>query len=662
MKRKTSYHPEHAHPYGNGQHMGHNGFQQIMGDPATGPFNLEVQDVLDEIAGKHFSSAKCSNMEQLCTTLEEAFWDYKDLYAAENPDVFPAVTFKQFVELFFGAGRAEQPPFCNFRSSPRDMADWYLKYKRTLNSYGAILLDSTLKKCVMVRGIGTSIWGFPKGKAKFVPKARQKEGPGEAEEAAGPALDMEKETAVECAIREVFEELGIDLTDRIDENLLIEWNVGKRKAVFFIIPNVPRDTPFAPQLRNEIEEIAWKPVGMLAELNSHYKPLAEKLQQCIADYKPPKDEKDAAGRENGAEEADDDDDDEGRPGHAEGRDAYPGIAFKLRRIKEGCKRCPLCGMWFMPGRQLHMARHLKTCAEMELKQLEGEAANAQPQQPQSQPQPPFVHQLPPPDQWAAGAPPTPHQQQLPPQPQPIYSPPSSMPMPQQQQHYGGPPPQQQQLYVPQLMGPSPPATQPASALQVLQQALQKAVGERMAQQQQQQLPSPPPSAFSPSPPPSSFGAPPPQQQIFLPPPLQPSPPPQYQPQQPEQPYHQQQQQPPPFYHPPPSPQYHQPQQPPSQQQQPPPQFLPDQQLQQPQHQQQQFTSFFPQQQQYAPPQQPPPAFHAGEVPHQQQHYGGPPLQQQQAGPMQPQPPPQTTQLGQTRSQILEGLQALLRGP
>lgn len=109
--------------------------------------------------------------------------------------------------------------------------------------------------------------------------------------------------------------------------------MGKRKAVFFIIPNVPRDTPFAPQLRNEIEEIAWKPVGMLAELNSHYKPLAEvrsdfglelcecthlgsplpqKLQQCIADYKPPKDEKDAAGRENGAEEADDDDDDEGR--------------------------------------------------------------------------------------------------------------------------------------------------------------------------------------------------------------------------------------------------------------------------------------------------------------------------------------------------------------
>jgi hypothetical protein len=27
----------------------------------------------------------------------------------------------------------------------------------------------------MVRGIGTSIWGFPKGKAKFVPKARSKE-------------------------------------------------------------------------------------------------------------------------------------------------------------------------------------------------------------------------------------------------------------------------------------------------------------------------------------------------------------------------------------------------------------------------------------------------------------------------------------------------------
>lgn len=31
----------------------------------------------------------------------------------------------------------------------------------------------------MVRGIGTSVWGFPKGKAKFVPKARAKEVPEE---------------------------------------------------------------------------------------------------------------------------------------------------------------------------------------------------------------------------------------------------------------------------------------------------------------------------------------------------------------------------------------------------------------------------------------------------------------------------------------------------
>lgn len=37
-------------------------------------------------------------MEQLCTTLEEAYWDYKDLYVADNPDVFPPLTFKEFVE------------------------------------------------------------------------------------------------------------------------------------------------------------------------------------------------------------------------------------------------------------------------------------------------------------------------------------------------------------------------------------------------------------------------------------------------------------------------------------------------------------------------------------------------------------------------------------
>lgn len=56
MKRKMhmSY-PQQPEAYGNGANMMNNGFQPNMGAGQhhhdAGPFNLEVQDVLDEIAG-----------------------------------------------------------------------------------------------------------------------------------------------------------------------------------------------------------------------------------------------------------------------------------------------------------------------------------------------------------------------------------------------------------------------------------------------------------------------------------------------------------------------------------------------------------------------------------------------------------------------------------
>jgi len=48
--------------------------------------------------------------------------------------------------------------------------DWYLKFKSTSPSYGGVLLNTTFEECVMVRGVGSKQWGFPRGKAKYLSK------------------------------------------------------------------------------------------------------------------------------------------------------------------------------------------------------------------------------------------------------------------------------------------------------------------------------------------------------------------------------------------------------------------------------------------------------------------------------------------------------------
>jgi len=80
--------------------------------------NIHLQEVFDEISRKHFVSQKCNNLEQFCTILEEAYWDYKDLYATANPELFPSLSLKQFVEQLYSGGRSSQPPFSNFRFLP----------------------------------------------------------------------------------------------------------------------------------------------------------------------------------------------------------------------------------------------------------------------------------------------------------------------------------------------------------------------------------------------------------------------------------------------------------------------------------------------------------------------------------------------------------------
>ncbi|ROL48600.1 m7GpppN-mRNA hydrolase [Anabarilius grahami] len=107
-------------------------------------------------------------------------------------------------------------------------------------TFGAIILDETLDNVLMVQGyLAKSGWGFPKGKVN------------------------EDEAFHDCAVREVLEETGFDIRDRICKKTYIEQRISDQLARLYIIPGVPKDTKFNPKTRKEIRNIEWFPVDKL---------------------------------------------------------------------------------------------------------------------------------------------------------------------------------------------------------------------------------------------------------------------------------------------------------------------------------------------------------------------------------------------------------------
>jgi len=113
-------------------------------------------------------------------------------------------------------------------------------YKQQVPTYGAIILDPSLKKCLLVQGYyAKSSWGFPKGKVNH------------------------EEDPLNCAVREVFEETGFDCTDYIRHDSFIEKNIRDTTVRLYVVANVPLATNFQPQTRCEIRAIEWFEINML---------------------------------------------------------------------------------------------------------------------------------------------------------------------------------------------------------------------------------------------------------------------------------------------------------------------------------------------------------------------------------------------------------------
>ena len=106
----------------------------------------------------------------------------------------------------------------------------FVIYKKSIPVKGAILLDKTLNYVLLVQGYYSSkdSWGFPKGKVN------------------------EDESDVDAAVREVREEVGYDISDKVNAHCYISRVVGNTPTQLFIVKDIEIDFPFRPEAPCEI--------------------------------------------------------------------------------------------------------------------------------------------------------------------------------------------------------------------------------------------------------------------------------------------------------------------------------------------------------------------------------------------------------------------------
>uniref|UniRef100_A0A3P8T9A9 m7GpppN-mRNA hydrolase n=1 Tax=Amphiprion percula TaxID=161767 RepID=A0A3P8T9A9_AMPPE len=185
--------------------------------------------VLDDLCSRfilHIPSEERDNAIRLCFQIELAHWFYLD-FCMQNTPGAPHCGIRDFAKAAHG-------------EDVQKVLEQWKEYKMGVPTYGAIILDESLENVLLVQGyLAKSGWGFPKGKVN------------------------EDEAPYDCAVREVLEETGFDIKNRICKDMYIEQKITDQLVRLYIIPGVSKNTKFNPKTRKEIRNIEWFPIEKL---------------------------------------------------------------------------------------------------------------------------------------------------------------------------------------------------------------------------------------------------------------------------------------------------------------------------------------------------------------------------------------------------------------
>lgn len=210
--------------------------------------------LLDDLCSRfilHIPSEERDNAIRVCFQIELAHWFYLD-FCMQNTPGAPHCGIRDFAKAIF-----QHCPFLlPHGEDVQKVLEQWKEYKMGVPTYGAIILDESLENVLLVQGyLAKSGWGFPKGKVN------------------------EEEAPHDCAVREVLEETGFDIKNRICNDMYIEQKISDQVVRLYIIPGVPKDTKFYPKTRKEIRNIEWFPIE---KLPSHRNDMTPKSKLGLA--------------------------------------------------------------------------------------------------------------------------------------------------------------------------------------------------------------------------------------------------------------------------------------------------------------------------------------------------------------------------------------------
>lgn len=202
---------------------------------------LPPQELLDDLCSRfvlNVPKEDQQSFERILFLVEYAHWFYEDNSVENNPSL-KSFTLKEFTSLMFNSCDVLRPYVAHIDDIFKD----FTSYKVRVPVTGAIILDESYERCLLVKGWKGTSWSFPRGKKN---------------------KDEEDHT---CAIREVLEETGFDVSKLLYKDEYIEMIFGQQRVRLYIVAGVKDDTAFAPLTKKEISEIAWHRLDELLPAN-----------------------------------------------------------------------------------------------------------------------------------------------------------------------------------------------------------------------------------------------------------------------------------------------------------------------------------------------------------------------------------------------------------
>ncbi|GAA5870946.1 hypothetical protein JCM8547_000038 [Rhodosporidiobolus lusitaniae] len=229
---------------------------------------LSLPLVLEDLSARfivNLPEEELESMDRVCFQIEQAHWYYEDFIrpSASQPSLLPSYGLKAFSLLMFKSC----PLLHDLVPSHGQIWTSFMAYKERVPVCGAVIINEYWDKVLLVKGWNKGAsWSFPRGK-----------------------INKDEPEAM-CAVREVLEETGFDLTPFFPASQLypspsalrpsaeeeasmernpyyVELVIREQKIRLYFVPGVREGTRFETRTRKEISKIDWFSLSSLPTWN-----------------------------------------------------------------------------------------------------------------------------------------------------------------------------------------------------------------------------------------------------------------------------------------------------------------------------------------------------------------------------------------------------------